>query len=59
MQTPLPSLLATASLSPAAVVPVEPRAAEVGLFRPRRAAAPVSRRSRMSTSSRGAPMCSP
>jgi hypothetical protein len=29
MQTPLPSLLATASLSPAGFVPVEPRAAEV------------------------------
>jgi hypothetical protein len=51
--------LATASLSPAGFVPVEPRAAEVELFRPRRAAAPVRRRSRMSASSRGAQCARP
>jgi len=56
MQTALPSLLATTSLSPAGFVLVEPRAAEAELFRPRRAAAPVRRRSRMSANSRGAPI---
>jgi hypothetical protein len=59
MQTALPSHLAPASLSPAGFAPVEPRAAEVELFTPRRVAGPVRRRSRMSASSRGIPMCSP
>jgi len=36
MQTALPSHLATARLSSAGFVPVEPRAAEVELFRPRK-----------------------